>query len=111
MSTDSTFTTEALTQELKEVEDWGRVAESIGVSESVQDTVESLENAEKQGSFLIAYLVDNHPLYGWEDVIRGVEDEDSDVAPQLTRKYGGGRCVCGEGAEWLSSYTLGQTQH
>ena len=92
MSTDSTFTTEALTQELKEVEDWGFVSDFIVVPESVKDTVRSLENAEKQGPFLIAHLVDGHPLYGWEDVIRGVEYVDSAIEDQLTRKYGGGRC-------------------
>ena len=91
MSTDSTFTTEALTQELKEVKNWGRVARAIDVPKSVRDTVRSLKNAEKQGPFLIAHLVDNHPLYGWEDVIKGVE-YGSDIAAHLTRKYGGGRC-------------------
>ena len=119
MSTDSTFTTETLTQELKEVKNWGRVAHEIALPESVRDTVRSLENAEEQGPFLIAHLVDSHPLYGWEDVIKGmryadrdreaqlmyrhplygwedviegVEDEDNDIADYLTRKYGGGRC-------------------
>ena len=92
MSTDSTFTTEALTRELKEVKDWDEVADNIDVPESVKDTVESLENAEKQGPFLIAHLVDNHPLYGWEDVIKGMRDEDRNIAAHLTRKYGGGRC-------------------
>ena len=92
MSTDSTFTTEALTQELKEVEDWSWVARVIRVPESVMDTVKSLWNTEKQGPFLIAHLVDNHPLYGWEDVIEGVKYKDIDIAAHLTRKYGGGRC-------------------
>ena len=90
MSTDSTFTTEALTQELKEVKHWDEVADNIGIPESVKDTVESLENAEKQGPFLIAHLVDNHPLYGWEDVIGGVKYVSRYIYAQLNRKYGGG---------------------
>ena len=92
MSTDSTFTTEALTQELKEVKNWVRVAYDIRVPHSVRDTVMSLENAEKQGPFLIAHLVDNHPMYGWEDVIGSVKYVYSGIEDQLTRKYGVGRC-------------------
>ena len=96
MSTDSTFTTETLTQELKKVWQWGLVAHWIGacddfyIPKSVTDTIVSLKNAEKQGSFLIAHLVDNHPIYGWKDVIRGVEYVHSDIYAQLNRKYGGG---------------------
>ena len=94
MSTDSTFTTEALTRELKEVKDWVGVARESHVPVSVVDTVKSLKNAEKQGPFLIAYLVDTHPIHDWEDMIRGVErvsDGDCQRVAQLKKKYGGGR--------------------
>ena len=50
------------------MKNWFIVGMGFDFPKSVMDEIGSLKEVKKLGPFIIAYLVDNHPLYDWDDV-------------------------------------------